>query len=91
MQYMVDKGEYILWIISAKMLEFIILQETLTIKLQRIAIECDEHNQNEVERQKAIEKELNCKFLRFNPDDSDFELANLQSDILGLLLESTKM
>ena len=27
---------------------------------------------NEIERQKALEKELNCIFIRINPDEKDF-------------------
>ena len=40
----------------------------------RLAIEVDElgyndrNSDDEVERQKAIEKELDCKFIRINPD-----------------------
>lgn len=50
---------------------------------ERIAIECDEHGhqrysqENEHVRQAHIECALNCKFIRFNPDAPDFDLAVL--------------
>jgi very-short-patch-repair endonuclease len=55
---------------------------------KKIAIECDEfnhHNRNsilETTRQKEIEDELHCKFIRFNPDDPNFKLSKLVSDII---------
>ena len=44
----------------------------------KLAIEVDElghtnrNINNEIERQKALEKELNCVFIRINPDEKDF-------------------
>ena len=44
----------------------------------KFAIEVDElghanrNINNEIERQKALEKELNCVFIRINPDEKDF-------------------
>ena len=44
----------------------------------KLAIEVDElghtnrNTNNEIERQKALEKELNCVFIRINPDEKDF-------------------
>ena len=29
---------------------------------------------NEIKRQKALEKELDCVFIRFNPDEKDFNI-----------------
>ena len=46
----------------------------------KLAIEVDELGQinrninNETERQKALEKELNCVFVRVNPDEKDFNI-----------------
>ena len=46
----------------------------------KLAIEIDElkHNKrninNETKRQKALEKELNCVFIRINPDEKDFSI-----------------
>ena len=44
----------------------------------KLAIEVDKlghtnrNINNEIERQKALEKELNCIFIRINPDEKDF-------------------
>ena len=44
----------------------------------KLAIECDEHNHkdrdvnHEIRGQKFIEGQINCKFLRYNPDAKDF-------------------
>ena len=54
----------------------------------KVAIECDEHNHSdrcpiyEEERQRFIEKELQCKFIRFNPDSSHFSISGLINTII---------
>ena len=46
----------------------------------KLAIEVDESGQadrnlnNEIERQKALERELSCVFIRINPDAIDFNI-----------------
>ena len=46
----------------------------------KLAIEVDELNHNnrsydyEIQRQKALERELNCVFIRINPDEKDFSI-----------------
>ena len=46
----------------------------------KLAIEVDElghadrNINNEIERQKALERELNCVFIRINPDEKDFNI-----------------
>ena len=46
----------------------------------RLAIEVDElehtdrNLSNEIENQKALEKELNCVFIRINPDEQNFNI-----------------
>ena len=46
----------------------------------KLAIEVDEirykvrNKYKEIERQRAIEKELNCEFIRINPDEEDFDM-----------------
>ena len=46
----------------------------------KLAIEVDElghtnrNINNEIERQKELEKELNCVFIRINPDKKDFNI-----------------
>ena len=62
----------------------------------RLAIEINEQDhQNrdinqEVERQKAIEKELNCKFIRSNQDKENFNVIVEVSKIQNHIIESTK-
>ena len=34
----------------------------------------DRNIDNEIERQKTLEKELNCVFIRINPDEKDFTI-----------------
>lgn len=49
----------------------------------KLAIECDENghkNRNklyELERELYIKNQLKCKFIRFNPDDKEFNIFNL--------------
>ena len=46
----------------------------------KLAIEVDElgytskNINNEIEKQKALEEELNCGFIRINPDEKDFNI-----------------
>ena len=46
----------------------------------KLAIEVDKlgnagrNINNEIERQKALEKEFNCVFIRINPDEKDFNI-----------------
>ena len=46
---------------------------------------------NEIERQKALEKELNCVFIRINPDEKDFnifkEIIKIHRHIKKFLIE----
>ena len=53
----------------------------------KLAIECDEHNHSnrdktyEKKRQKYIENKLGATFIRFNPDERNFDILNVISDI----------
>lgn len=53
----------------------------------KLAIECDENNHSdrnpayESKRQKYIEKKLGCVFIRFNPDDPNFNILETISKI----------
>ena len=46
----------------------------------KLAIEVDELSHNhrnivyEIQRRKALERELNCVFIRINPDEKDFNI-----------------
>ena len=39
----------------------------------------------EIERQKALEKELGCKFIRINPDKENFDIFRFKMKYLGIL------
>ena len=63
----------------------------------KLAIEVDElghtnrNINNEIERQKALEKELNCVFIRINPDEKDFnifkEISKIQRHVKKSLID----
>ena len=62
----------------------------------RLAIEIDENGQSdrnidcESKRQKAIEKELGCKFLRIDPDKEDSDIFRAINEIFRYIKQSTK-
>jgi very-short-patch-repair endonuclease len=57
----------------------------------RITIECDEYNhvdyspKEEYQRQKHIEDVLECKFIRYNPDDKNFNIGDVIHEIMLLM------
>lgn len=61
----------------------------------KLAIECDEHehadrdSDYEKKRQKFIERKLGATFLRFNPDDPNFDIFNVISEIHIFIINST--
>ena len=62
----------------------------------KLAIEVDElghtnrNIDNEIERQKALEKELNYIFIRINPDEKDFNIFKEINKIHGHIKKSFK-
>ena len=60
----------------------------------KLAVEIDEIGHRnvhyEIQRQNAIEKELNCKFIRINPDKENFNVFVEISKIQNHITESTK-
>ena len=62
----------------------------------KLAIEVDElgHNDRnidyEIQRQKALERELNCVFIRINPDEKDFNIFKEINKIHRHIKKSTK-
>ena len=62
----------------------------------KLAIEVDElghadrNINNEIERQKALERELNCLFIRINPDEKDFNILKAINEILRHIQKSSK-
>ena len=57
----------------------------------KLAIECDEHGHNdrnpeyEQQRENFITNKLNCKFVRYNPDDLNFDIFNVINQIYTTL------
>ena len=62
----------------------------------KLAIEVDElgHNDRnidyEIQRQRAIEKELSCVFIRINPDEENFNIFKAINKIQRHIKKSTK-
>ena len=62
----------------------------------KLTVEIDEKDHQdrdiscEIERQKALEKELGCKFIRINPDKENFSLFKAQNEIFRHIKESNK-
>ena len=62
----------------------------------KLAIEVDElgHNDRnidyEIQRQKALERELDCVFIRINPDETDFNIFKELNKIHRRIKKSTK-
>ena len=64
--------------------------------INELAIEVDELGQadknlsNETERQKALEKELYCVFIRINPDEKNFNIFKEINKIHRRIKKSTE-
>ena len=62
----------------------------------KLAIEVDELGHNgknigyQIQRQKAIEKELGCVFIRINPDEENFNISKVINEIHRHIKKSTK-
>ena len=62
----------------------------------KLAIEVDELGHadrnlgNEIQRQKALEKVLDCVFIRINPDEENFNILKEINKIHGHIKKSTK-
>lgn len=62
----------------------------------KIAVECDENNhsgydiEKEIDRQKFIEKQLGCHFVRFNPNVEDFSIFEVIGKISSFILNDHK-
>ena len=59
----------------------------------KLALEIDEYNHEdrdigcEIEMQKALEKELGCKFSRINPDKENFNVCKAINEIFSHIKE----
>ena len=62
----------------------------------KIATDIDENSHSdrnidyEIKRQKAIEQELGCKFIRIDPDKEDFGIFEAINEIFRHIKQSTK-
>jgi hypothetical protein len=69
----------------------------LYLEKSKLAVECDEQDHayknptEESSREEAIEKKLGCKFLRFNPDELDFNIGKIINIILSYILDNKKI
>jgi very-short-patch-repair endonuclease len=60
----------------------------------KIAVECDEHGHfdrdksKEIARQEYIESQLNCRFLRFNPDAKKFCIYDIINELMRIVYAS---
>lgn len=58
----------------------------------KIAVECDEYNhkdrnrKKEIKREDFIKRKLNCKFIRFSPDDPNFNIGEIINEIFREVL-----
>ena len=62
----------------------------------KLAIEVDEKSHkdrninHEIERKKELERELDCKFIRIDPDEEDFNIFKAINEIYGHIKKSIK-
>ena len=62
----------------------------------KLVIEADEKGHkdrnidHEIKRQKTVEKELGCEFIRSNPDEKDFNISKVKNEIFRHIKESIK-
>ena len=62
----------------------------------KLAIEIDERRHkdrsidHEIKRQNAIEKEIDCKFIRIDPDEENFNIFKAQNNIFRHIKEGNK-
>ena len=68
----------------------------LYFRKYKLAIEVDElghadrNINNEIEWQKALERELNCVYIRINPDEKDFNIFKAINEIYRHIKKSSK-
>jgi very-short-patch-repair endonuclease len=62
----------------------------------KIAVECDEYNHNdrdqeyETNREREIINNLNCKFIRYNPNADDFSIGKVINQIYRIIINTSK-
>ena len=71
-------------------------QDTNSLQSFRISVEIDEYDHEDrdigckIERQKALEKELGCKFMKINLDQENFNIFKAINEIFRHIKESNK-
>ena len=78
--------------------QYNVLSYTIDLYLHdcKLAIEIDENGHNdrnidyEIKRQKAIEQELGCKFIRIDPNQEYFDIFRAINEIFRHIKQSTK-
>ena len=75
--------------VMAKRLIFVFINIKLAIEVDELG-HADRNLDNEIERQKALERELNCVFIRINPDEKDFNIFQEIHKIHRHIKKSTK-
>ena len=69
------------------------VESTFYFTKHKLAIECDEDDlkendiNNKIRRQKFIEDQLNCKFIRYNPDAKDFMIESVLNKIFQYIYQ----
>ena len=59
-------------------------------KLEIGVDELGNSDENEIQKQKAIEKELGCDFIKINPDDQNFNIFKVINKIHRCIKQSFK-
>ena len=69
----------------------------LYFREHKLAIECDEHDHKdrdinyEIRRQKFIEDQLSCRFIRYNPDAKDFMTESVLNKIFQYIYQKSSL
>ena len=77
-------------LLQATVLIFIFINIKLAIEVDELG-HADRNPNNKIERQKALKREINCVFIRLNPDEKDFnifkEISKIHRHIKKFLIE----
>ena len=68
---------------------FIFINIKLAIEVDELG-HADRNPNNKIERQKALKREINCVFIRLNPDEKDFNIFKEISKIHRHIKKPTK-
>ena len=76
-------------LLQATVLIFIFINIKLAIEVDELG-HADRNPNNKIERQKALKREINCVFIRLNPDEKDFNIFKEISKIHRHIKKPTK-